>query len=47
MLDILGVDPSKLDPEPLLFKLIGEGSKQLDYSKGYSGLYEFKSRVVP
>ena len=46
MLDILGVDP-KLDPEPLLFKSIGEGSKQLKYSRVYSGLYEFEGHVVP
>jgi cellulose synthase/poly-beta-1,6-N-acetylglucosamine synthase-like glycosyltransferase len=32
VLDILGVDP-KLDPEPLLVKSIGEGSKQLNYGK--------------
>lgn len=41
VLDILGVDP-KLDPEPLLFKSIGEGSRQLNYGKVYSGLYEFE-----
>ncbi|CAD6587719.1 MAG: hypothetical protein TREMPRED_004832 [Tremellales sp. Tagirdzhanova-0007] len=46
VLDILGVDP-KLDPEPLLFKSIGEGSKQLNYAKIYSGLYEFEGHVVP
>ncbi|OBZ70379.1 Chitin synthase 8 [Grifola frondosa] len=46
VLDILGVDP-KLDPEPLLFKSIGEGSKQLNYGKVYSGLYEFEGHVVP
>ncbi|KZV80788.1 glycosyltransferase family 2 protein [Exidia glandulosa HHB12029] len=45
-LDILGVDPS-LDPEPLLFRSIGEGSKQLNYGKVYSGLYEFEGHVVP
>lgn len=45
-LDILGVDP-KLDPEPLLFRSIGEGSKQLNYGKVYSGLYEFDGHVVP
>ncbi|KAI3614821.1 chitin synthase 6 [Moniliophthora roreri] len=44
--DILGVDP-KLDPEPLLFKSIGEGSKALNYGKVYSGLYEFEGHVVP
>ncbi|KAI0940344.1 hypothetical protein AcV5_001478 [Taiwanofungus camphoratus] len=46
VLDILGVDP-KLDPEPLLFKSIGEGSKALNYGKIYSGLYEFEGHVVP
>lgn len=46
VLDILGVDP-KLDPEPLLFKSVGEGSKQLNYGKVYSGLYEFEGHVVP
>ncbi|KAI0638620.1 chitin synthase [Trametes polyzona] len=46
VLDVLGVDP-KLDPEPLLYKAIGEGSKQLNYGKVYSGLYEFEGHVVP
>ncbi|KAI0782569.1 glycosyltransferase family 2 protein [Abortiporus biennis] len=46
VLDVLGVDP-KLDPEPLLFKSIGEGSRQLNYGKIYSGLYEFEGHVVP
>ncbi|EIW61536.1 chitin synthase [Trametes versicolor FP-101664 SS1] len=46
VLDILGVDP-KLDPEPVLYKAIGEGSKQLNYGKVYSGLYEFEGHVVP
>ncbi|WVR03103.1 hypothetical protein IAU60_000093 [Kwoniella sp. DSM 27419] len=46
VLDLLGVDP-KLDPEPLLFKSIGEGSKQLNYGKIYSGLYEHEGHVVP
>ncbi|KZS98103.1 glycosyltransferase family 2 protein [Sistotremastrum niveocremeum HHB9708] len=46
VLDILGVDP-KLDPEPVLFKSVGEGSKQLNYGKVYSGLYEFEGHVVP
>jgi chitin synthase len=46
VLDILGVDP-KFDPEPLLFKSVGEGSKQLNYGKVYSGLYEFEGHVVP
>lgn len=46
VLDILGVDPT-LDPEPLLFKSIGEGSKQLNYGRIYSGLYEHEGHVVP
>ncbi|KAG1761537.1 hypothetical protein EV702DRAFT_1052957 [Suillus placidus] len=46
VLDIFGVDP-KLDPEPLLFKSISEGSKQLNYGKVYLGLYEFEGHVVP
>jgi hypothetical protein len=32
---------------PLLFKSIGEGSKQLNYGKAYSGLYVFEGHVVP
>ena len=46
VLDLLGVDPH-LDPEPLLFKSVGEGSKALNYGKIYSGLYEFEGHVVP
>jgi chitin synthase len=46
VLDILGIDP-KLDPEPLLFNSIGEGSKALNYGKVYFGLYEFEGHVVP
>ncbi|KAJ1581371.1 hypothetical protein NDA11_001953 [Ustilago hordei] len=46
VLDILGVDP-KIDPEPLMFKSVAEGSKQLNYAKVYSGLYEFEGHVVP
>ncbi|KAF8906646.1 glycosyltransferase family 2 protein [Mucidula mucida] len=46
VLDILGIDP-KLDPEPLLFKSVGEASKALNYGKVYSGLYEFEGHVVP
>lgn len=46
VLDILGVDP-QVDPEPLMFKSVAEGSKQLNYGKVYSGLYEFEGHVVP
>ena len=46
VLDILGVD-SKVDPEPLPFHSVAEGSKQLNYAKVYSGLYECEGNVVP
>ena len=46
VLDILGVNP-KTQPEPLMFKSIGDGSKQLNYGKVYSGLYEHEGHVVP
>lgn len=46
VLDLLGVDPS-IDPDPLLFQSISEGSKQLNYGKVYSGLYEVDGHVVP
>jgi hypothetical protein len=45
VLDILGVEPAA-DPEPLMFKSVGEGSQKLDYVKVYSGLYEFEGHVV-
>ncbi|KAJ6481577.1 glycosyltransferase family 2 protein [Mycena vitilis] len=45
-LDILGADPN-LDPEPLSFLSLGEGAKQHNMGKVYSGLYECKGHVVP
>lgn len=39
VLDILGADPN-LDPEPLSFQSLGEGAKQHNMGKVYSGLYE-------
>ncbi|KAI9629017.1 hypothetical protein H4Q26_018368 [Puccinia striiformis f. sp. tritici PST-130] len=44
--DLLGVDPS-INPDPLLFQSVLEGSKQLNYGKVYSGLYEVDGHVVP
>jgi chitin synthase len=41
----LSVDPM-VDPEPLLFKSIGKGSNQLNYSKVYSSLYKFEGHIV-
>lgn len=46
VLDILGSDPN-LDPEPLSFVSLGEGAKQHNMGKVYSGLYECSGHVVP
>lgn len=46
VLDILGADPN-LDPEPLSFISLGEGAKQHNMGKVYSGLYECSGHVVP
>lgn len=46
VLDILGVDPT-LDPPPHAFQSLGEGNRQLNFGKVYSGLYEIQGRAVP
>ncbi|CAG8558760.1 8590_t:CDS:2, partial [Racocetra fulgida] len=46
VLDILGVDPN-MDPEPLSFLSLGDGAKQHNMGKVYSGLYECNGHVVP
>jgi chitin synthase len=46
VLDILGSDPN-LEPEALSFLSLGEGSKQHNMAKVYSGLYEHHGHVVP
>ena len=46
VLDILGADPN-LDPEPLSFVSLGEGAKQHNMGKVFSGLYECSGHVVP
>ncbi|KAJ8519110.1 hypothetical protein ONZ45_g3931 [Pleurotus djamor] len=46
VLDILGADPN-LDPEPLSFLSLGEGARQHNMGKVYSGLYECSGHVVP
>ena len=46
VLDILGVDPH-LDPEPLSFQSIGQGSKQHNMGKVYTGLYDIQGHLVP
>ncbi|KAJ7444105.1 family 2 glycosyltransferase [Mycena galericulata] len=46
VLDIFGADPN-LDPEPLTFLSLGEGAKQHNMGKVYSGLYECNGHVVP
>ncbi|KAK5121689.1 hypothetical protein LTR85_004861 [Meristemomyces frigidus] len=46
VLDILGV-PDTVDPEPLSFESLGEGQKQHNMAKVYSGLYEVQGHIVP
>lgn len=46
VLDILGV-PETVDPEPLSFESLGEGQKQHNMGKVYSGLYEVQGHIVP
>jgi len=46
VLDILGV-PETMDPEPLSFESLGEGLKQHNMGKVYSGLYEVQGHIVP
>jgi chitin synthase len=46
VLDVLGVDPN-VDPEALSFLSVGEGQKQHNMAKVYSGLYECQGHVVP
>ncbi|KAJ1646700.1 hypothetical protein LPJ64_001872 [Coemansia asiatica] len=46
VLDILGADPD-LDPEPLSFLSLGEGMRQHNMAKVYSGLFEAAGHVVP
>lgn len=46
VLDILGV-PEAVDPEPLSFESLGEGQKQHNMGKVYSGLYEVQGHIVP
>lgn len=46
VLDILGVDET-VDPEPLSFESLGEGMKQHNMGKVYSGLYEVQGHIVP
>ncbi|KAF2089356.1 glycosyltransferase family 2 protein [Saccharata proteae CBS 121410] len=44
--DILGVSEDA-DPEPLSFESLGEGMKQHNMGKVYSGLYEVHGHIVP
>lgn len=46
VLDILGV-PESVDPEPLSFESVGEGMRQHNMAKVYSGLYEVQGHIVP
>ncbi|KAL6704249.1 hypothetical protein ACN47E_008417 [Coniothyrium glycines] len=46
VLDILGV-PEATDPDPLSFESLGEGQRQHNMGKCYSGLYEVQGHIVP
>ena len=46
VLDILGVSDT-VDPEPLSFESLGEGLRQHNMGKVYSGLYEVQGHIVP
>ncbi|KAJ6265608.1 glycosyltransferase [Bipolaris maydis] len=46
VLDILGV-PEATDPDPLSFESLGEGQRQHNMGKIYSGLYEVHGHIVP
>ncbi|GJE86394.1 Myosin domain-containing chitin synthase 8 [Phanerochaete sordida] len=46
VLDVLGANPN-VDAEPLSFLSLGEGSKQHNMGKVFSGLYETQGHVVP
>jgi chitin synthase len=46
VLDILGVSEG-VDPEPLSFESLGEGLKQHNMGKVFSGLYEVQGHIVP
>lgn len=45
-LDILGASTTD-NIDPLIFRSIGEGSRQINYGKVYSGLYEYEGHVLP
>ncbi len=46
VLDILGVDPYE-DPEPVAYRALGEGAKQMNLAKVYSGLYKTDDQCIP
>jgi chitin synthase len=46
VLDILGVSET-VDPEALSFESLGEGQKQHNMGKVFSGLYEVQGHIVP
>eukprot|EP00158_Paraphelidium_tribonemae_P009453 Partr_v1_DN28871_c0_g1_i1_m33284 putative Chitin Synthase len=45
-LDLLGVDPS-IDPPKLSFQSLGEGNRQHNMGKVYTGLYDCSGHLVP
>jgi chitin synthase len=47
VLELLGVDLSKVMPETKMFQSLGEGRKQLNYAQIYSGFFDNHGRQVP
>ena len=46
-LDILGVDETRVETKLCAYHAIAEGSRELNYAKVYSGLYENEGDIVP
>lgn len=47
ILDLLGVDESRVKAEAKPYHAIAEGAKELNFAKVYSGLYENEGTLVP
>lgn len=46
-LDLLGIDESRVKAEPKAYHAVAEGSRELNFAKVYSGLYENEGDMVP
>lgn len=47
VLDVLGVDETRVNAKSCAYHAIAEGSRELNYAKVYSGLYEHEGDIVP